>query len=156
MLYLVQHGEALAKEQDPDRPLSDQGHREVQQMAAFLRDAGITVDRVWHSGKTRAKQTAEILAHAVSECGAIETMSGLAPNDPVEPLALQIEELFTPIMIVGHLPFMARLVGLLLVKQAEPALVSYQPGSIVCLQKNMEHGWQITWMVRPHLFIRQQ
>lgn len=60
-LYLVQHGEALSKEQDTKRSLSEQGRREVERMANFLATAGVRVARICHSGKLRAQQTAEIL-----------------------------------------------------------------------------------------------
>ena len=61
-LYLVQHGEACAKDVDPDRPLTDAGKADVERLAAFLGQVGIRVDRVIHSGKLRAVQTAERLA----------------------------------------------------------------------------------------------
>ena len=35
-LYLVQHGEALPKEINSDRPLSDQGRQDLEQFARFL------------------------------------------------------------------------------------------------------------------------
>jgi phosphohistidine phosphatase len=65
-LCLVQHGAALAKEVDADRPLSEHGVRDVRRVAAFLKDAGIPVTRIVHSGKARAEQTAHLLAPAFS------------------------------------------------------------------------------------------
>ena len=53
-LYLVQHGEACAKDVDPERPLTDQGNADTDRLAAFLKQAGIQVERVIHSGKLRA------------------------------------------------------------------------------------------------------
>ena len=64
-LYLVQHGEALPKQVDPERPLSERGRSDVARVADFLKGAGIRVTRVAHSGKTRARQTAELLASFV-------------------------------------------------------------------------------------------
>ena len=41
-LYLMQHGDALQKDVDPDRPLSPRGRRDIEKIAAFLhRIAGI-------------------------------------------------------------------------------------------------------------------
>lgn len=40
-LYLVQHGEALRKEENPERPLSDRGQETVRRVAAFLRKIGV-------------------------------------------------------------------------------------------------------------------
>jgi phosphohistidine phosphatase len=58
-------------------------------MAARAAAAGIQVDKVRHSGKMRAQQTAEIFA----ECLGAETIavSGLAPNDDVTAVADAIE-----------------------------------------------------------------
>ena len=61
-LYLVQHGEAHAKNVDPERPLTERGHGDVARLAAFLSRAGVRVERVIHSGKLRAEQTAGVLA----------------------------------------------------------------------------------------------
>jgi phosphohistidine phosphatase len=151
MLYLVQHGEAVTKEVDPDRPLSQSGKQAVTRTASFMRKAGIHLDRILHSGKTRAKQTAEIFAKSISELGAIEAISGINPNDPVDQFVAQIERYNTPTMIVGHLPFMAKLVSRLLIDNDTVALVEYHPGSVVCLSKNDDKQWTIQWMLRPEL-----
>ncbi|WP_455201915.1 phosphohistidine phosphatase SixA [Kaarinaea lacus] len=151
MLYLVQHGEAVTKEVDPDRPLSTEGNNAVSRLAAFLSSAGISVDRVLHSGKTRAKQTAEIFSKSISESGLTEAISGINPNDPVDEFATFVEQFNTPTMVVGHLPFMAKLVSELLISSDDVALVEYQPGSVLCLDKDENNKWKINWMVRPEL-----
>ncbi|WP_455206580.1 phosphohistidine phosphatase SixA [Kaarinaea lacus] len=153
MLYLAQHGEAVAKEVDPDRPLSIDGKDAVTRMTAFLKNAGINVEHVLHSGKTRAKQTAEIIAKSICDSGATETISAINPNDPVSEFMTRVERFNTPTMIVGHLPFMAKLVSKLLIGRDDVALVEYQPGSVVCLSKNDDNQWTIHWMLRPELLI---
>ncbi|MES9849230.1 MAG: histidine phosphatase family protein, partial [Candidatus Thiodiazotropha sp.] len=65
-LYLVQHGEACKKEVDPDRPLTDRGREDIDRLATFLKQAGIRPDRVVHSGKLRAMQTAGRLTDAIA------------------------------------------------------------------------------------------
>ena len=151
MLYLVQHGEAVTKEIDPDRPLSSDGKDAVMRLATFLSNQGISVDRVLHSGKTRARETAEIFAKSIAESGLTEAISGINPNDPVEKFVTDIEGLTAPTMIVGHLPFMAKLVSQLILHSDDVALVEYQPGSVVCLNKADNNNWTISWMIRPEL-----
>ncbi len=148
-LYLVQHGQSVSKEIDPDRPLSAQGEHDVNQVADFLQQSGVAVDRIKHSGKTRARQTAEILAKALLNNGDIVAIVGIAPNDPVGSLAETIPVLETNTMIVGHLPFMAKLVSYLITGKDDYPLLTYQPGSIVCLEQDENHAWQIQWMIRP-------
>ena len=59
-LYLVQHGKATPKEEDPDRPLTESGQEEVEAMADFIHPLELQIGQMWHSGKTRAKQTARL------------------------------------------------------------------------------------------------
>lgn len=151
MLYLVQHGAAVAKEVDPDRPLSTDGIDAVTRMTAFMKNAGINLDRVLHSGKTRARQTAEIFAKSICESGATENIAGINPEDPVGKFIKHIERFNSPTMVVGHMPFMARLVSQLLIDSDAIALVEYHPGSVVCLGKDDDRHWIIHWMLRPEL-----
>lgn len=150
-LYLVQHGEAYAKEADPERPLTEQGQSDVDRLAAFLKTAGIQVERVIHSGKLRAQQTAERLAKAFAPGVELETSGLMNPNDNPKAFDWQSESWDKDIMIVGHLPFMAKLVSHLLIDDENVLFTAYQPGSIVCLEHNNEAHWQINWMIRPEL-----
>ena len=65
-VYLVQHAEAKSKEQDPERPLSDLGRRHAGQVARAAGRIGLEVEQIRHSGKTRARQTADIMGEALS------------------------------------------------------------------------------------------
>jgi phosphohistidine phosphatase len=150
-LYLVQHGEAVAKDIDPERPLSEQGVLDVTAIAGVLHHAGIRVERVWHSGKRRAEQTAGILAKKVAKAAAVEPVDGIRPNDPVVVFVEDADVWGQDTLVVGHLPFMARLVSLLTTGDPEQAVVSYSPGSVVCLERR-DTDWVILWMLRPELF----
>jgi len=151
-LYLAQHGNAVTKEEDPERPLSEQGEQDVRSMASRLGDAGVQVTRVWHSGKPRAVQTAEILARRILSGRKIECIKGLAPNDPVAEFASDADVWDENMLVVGHLPFMSRLVSLLIIGNAEHELVRFSPGSVVCMERNDADRWCIDWMLRPELF----
>ncbi|MGD9062023.1 MAG: histidine phosphatase family protein, partial [Desulfobacterales bacterium] len=65
-LYLVQHGKSLPKDQDPDQGLSEEGKAETEMIAKTAKEKGVTVSQIRHSVKTRARQTAEILAQALA------------------------------------------------------------------------------------------
>lgn len=149
-LYLVQHGEALSKNIDPDRALSESGREDVRRLASFLAGKAGCV-RVLHSGKTRARQTAEILAAAIAPDREVEQIGGLAPNDPVEPFVQHVEERSENLLIVGHLPFIAKLVARLTTGTGDRSIVAYRPGSIVCLEMGEEAVWEVQWMIRPEL-----
>ncbi len=103
-LYLVQHGQAVPKEVDPDRPLSDQGWEDIQKTAAFASRAGVSVDTVWHSGKTRARQTAQALAEALESRRGPGQAEGLKPLDDPSIWTKKLSDLQEDSVVVGHLP----------------------------------------------------
>lgn len=152
-LYLVQHGEACAKEIDPERPLTDQGKADILRLANFLKQTNIQVERVMHSGKLRAQQTAEILAQAIGIGVELEASGMINPNDNPKAFDWQSESWDRDTLIVGHLPFMAKLVSHLLLDDDTRLITAYQPGSIVCLEHDDKAGWLVNWMLRPELFI---
>lgn len=150
-LYLVQHGEAVAKEVDPDRPLSERGFRDMEKMALFLRRGGISVGRILHSGKRRAEQTAQMLAAAIMPGDQPKSVEGIKPNDDVAAFRERLVNLHDDMLVAGHLPFMGRLVAWLITGNQNLEMASYKPGSIVCLEQKEEGGWILEWMVRPEL-----
>jgi phosphohistidine phosphatase len=56
-------------------------------------------------------------------------------------------------MIVGHLPFMANLASLLVSGKEFSNVVSFDAGSVVCLNRSDPGQWQIEWMVTPELLV---
>lgn len=150
-LYLVQHGQAAAKDVDPARPLTDRGRADVEKVAAFIKPLNLYVSTVWHSGKTRAAQTAELLAAAVRTDNRCLERPGLAPNDDVLPVKDELARAQHDIMIVGHLPFLSKLASLLLADDESAAPVAFQQAGLVCLQRAPEKKWQLDWMITPQL-----
>jgi len=150
-LYLVQHGLAVPKDIDPDRPLTEQGRVDVQNLANFLKRAGVRVEHSLHSGKTRAAQSAEILASALSPAGHPEPHDGLGPTDPVEPMARRLRNANVDTLIAGHLPFLGRLAMLLLTGDPEPPILAFQPGSAALLERDGDGRWSLQWLLRPEL-----
>ena len=150
-LYLAQHGPAAAKEVDPDRPLTEDGAAAVGRVASFLQRRNPNVEALEHSGKTRARETAEILSAAF---GGVEPAprAGLAPNDDVEPVSDELARRDGDLLLVGHLPFLSRLAALLLTADAQPAPVTFVPGGVVCLERSGDPAsWSIAWAVTPDL-----
>lgn len=151
--YLVQHGDALPTDVDSDRALSAAGRADVARSAAFVKNPDRAVTRILHSGKTRARQSAEILAATLAPGVAVEAISGIDPLDDPEPLAQQLMTWSDDVIIVGHLPFLGKLVSSLVAGTSRTDLVSFLPGSVVCLERS-DGSWTISWMVRPELLNR--
>lgn len=152
VLYLVRHGEATDKGDDPARPLTAQGRRDVERMAGLAKRAGIVVNQIRHSGKRRAEETADILGEFLQPAGGVVAVSGLAPNDDVHALAELLKRESQPLMYVGHLPFFERLVSLLVIGKPDHTVVRFQKGGIVCLERYAVTGaWVVQWAATPAL-----
>ena len=109
-IYCVRHGEAESADSHPDRPLTEQGRQEVERLAGYLQQRGIAVGQVMHSTQRRASQTAEIFAQALS-APVTQCPSILEEDASVEDLMAQIPSWTDDTMLVGHLPFMPKLVS---------------------------------------------
>ncbi len=151
VLYLVQHGESKREEEDPARDLTEKGYREVQKVAEFLKKRGLAVTQVYHSGKTRAASTAGILAAALQPAPGMAEAAGLAPLDRPEIWAGRLEKMAVNIMLVGHLPHLARLAARLLVGDEQKNPVNFKMGGVVCLRRPEGGSWALDWMVIPEL-----
>lgn len=150
-VYLVQHGQAMTEEQNPDRPLSEKGRAEVERVASFLSRSCAPIPRIIHSPKTRARDTAAVLARVLDLGEVIEEAPvGLGPMDSTESLAQSISQAEGDLMAVGHQPFMGRMVARLTSGAEGAGFTAFEPGTVVCLEK--EDGlWNLVWMVRPDL-----
>jgi phosphohistidine phosphatase len=151
-VYLVQHGEAEPKQVDPTQPLTERGRQGAQRVAAFAERLGFDVQQIRHSGKTRAEQTAAILGEALSPSDGVVVASGLAPLDDVQPVANALPQEPQPVIIVGHLPFLARLTGLLVTGDPDRSVVRFRNGGIVCLAYEEEKDiWLVSWVLIPEM-----
>ena len=146
-IFLVQHGKCFAKETDPDRSLTPEGREEIIRIAGQAAEAGIIVATIYHSGKLRAQQTAELFAQYL-KAGQVERIDGIDPLDNVEAFVNHFQW-SDNVMIIGHLPFMERLTTYLLTHHPEPAIVKFQNAGIVCLEQYENHHWAMKWTIMP-------
>ena len=152
-LYLVQHGRSKSGEVDTERRLTERGRADVEKVAALIKSFKLHIDSIWHSGKARAAETADILTAAVGSDFTILQRPGLAPNDPVDPIRKNLIKVSGELMIVGHMPFLGKLASALVVGEESREIVAFQQGGIVCLgcDTNDRDQWRVEWMVVPDL-----
>lgn len=152
-LYIVQHGISLSEEVDPEKSLSSNGEEHSRKIAEFLREKSVRVDTIWHSPKKRAVQTAHILSEtaAIPE---IQERKDLSPMDPVGHIPEEIEPLSKNLMIVGHLPFLQKLVSLLLSGTEDNRFISIKNSGVICLEHT--DSWKVLWAVTPELLEKQK
>ncbi|MFQ5946590.1 MAG: phosphohistidine phosphatase SixA [Anaerolineae bacterium] len=149
-LYLVRHGEAKSEEEDPARPLSDRGREQIRHVAQHAAAFGVELAEMHHSGKLRARQTAEILAERLSPARGVHEMAGLAPEDHPGKARAEIEAAREPVMLVGHLPHLSRLASVLLCGDPDQELIEFQTGAIACLAR-VERDFRLQWVLTPDL-----
>lgn len=150
-LYLVQHAKAAPKEIDPERALTKEGRQELQKIAAFVKLLNLSVEYLWHSGKKRAAQTAELLAEVIRINQGKAARDDLGPTDEVTALSDELNQLQQDVMIIGHLPFLSKLTSLLLTASESADTVVFKNAGIVCLNRSEENRWQLDWIVIPEL-----
>lgn len=148
-LYLVQHAEAKREEEDPARPLTIRGREEAFKVARHAARIGVRVEKILHSGRLRALQTAEIMGEELNPSGGIEQAEGLDPLADPKIFAERLKSLDEDIMVVGHLPHLSKLAGLLLTGDAGIEPVRFRTAGIVCLERDEEGRWSLLWALRP-------
>lgn len=148
MVYLVRHGDAVAAAENPARPLSQAGREAVEQIARSARERQVEVSTIYHSGILRAQETAEILAKHFKPPFGVKAISGLSPDDDPVAGKAELEAATAPIMLVGHLPHMNRLVALLVRGDPEATVISLRPAAMVCCSK-VAAQWKIEWHLAP-------
>jgi phosphohistidine phosphatase len=149
-LYLVQHGEAKPETEDPARPLTDRGQAVVHRVGRHAACLSLQIAEIRHSGKLRARQTAEILAGYLSPPGGVREAEGMAPNDDPGMVRTLMQAAQESLMLVGHLPHLTRLASSLLLGDPAREIIRFRMGAIVCLSK-IEGRWLLQWILTPDL-----
>lgn len=150
-LYLVQHGKNLTKTEDPEKGLSVDGKLDTERIAGVANGYRVKVSRIVHSGKKRARETAEIMASVLSPTNGLEALKGMNPLDDVRTFADSLE-LDMNIMLVGHLPFLERLIGLLVCGDPDRTVFKLQNSGILCIDHVPEvKNPVIRWALMPSI-----
>ncbi|MGE3959563.1 MAG: phosphoglycerate mutase family protein [Vicinamibacterales bacterium] len=148
-LYLVHHGEAVGPDVDIRRPLSPAGAEEVARLAARAAALGTRPAVVWHSGKLRAKQTAEAYWRACNALAPLSATRDLQPDDP--PGWIRDRLRFEPrdILIAGHYPHLPRLLALLLGDAPGSTGGFPQHGAVALRSDDDGETWTEIWRLDP-------
>jgi phosphohistidine phosphatase len=112
-VVLVHHAEAVGPEVDPQRPLSTAGQQRAAMLANRLKHEAFAPQAIWHSGKLRARQTAEAFLLACAPFAEFKMIRGLLPDDPPAWLREELAEEARDVLVVGHIPNIMRLAALL-------------------------------------------
>lgn len=142
--YLIRHGDAVAEMDNPKRPLSTKGRRDVQRTAHLALARNIQISAIYHSGILRAFETAQILAEILAPPLGLHLHAGLLPEDDPAIVKAELDLMDHPIALVGHLPYLNRLAALLTSSDPNRAVVEFLPAMMIGFERQ-DYQWKITW-----------
>lgn len=132
-VFLVHHGDAVGPAVDPQRPLSSRGQAGCEQLARACAARGVRPAVIWHSGKLRARQTAEHFWRACNPLAEFRAVRGLQPSDPPDWIRDQVSGETRDVLLAGHLPSLPALLRRL-TGGDEAAPVSFPLHGVVALE----------------------
>jgi phosphohistidine phosphatase len=109
MVFLVHHAEAVDASLDPQRPLTPEGAAHAQRLAQEAAARGVKPAVIWHSGKLRARHTADAFWRACNPLSEFGAVRGLQPADPPAWIRDRLLGEVRDVMLIGHLPNIARI-----------------------------------------------
>ena len=146
-LYLVHHGHAVGPDVDIRRPLSADGRAASERVAAEAAARGMKPLVVWHSGKLRAKQTAEIFWRASNALAELSATRDLQPEDPAVWMRDRLRHESRDVLIAGHFTHLPRLLALLRGEQND-TMADFPLHGIVSLTTDDEgETWKEEWRI---------
>lgn len=150
-IYLVQHAECLPKDQDPEKGLSALGTANATRIAEVAAGYNVPVTRILHSGKKRARQTAEIFSSLLTPPEGLAAVEGIRPMDDVALFGDRLDSAAN-VMVVGHLPFMEKLAAYLITGAPDKPVFKFQNAGIVCLDIHPDsESWVVKWALMPNI-----
>ena len=156
-LYLAHEGYSISEKENARQPLSDEGRISLQKLASFLARGKFAITSVFHSNKLCAKQTAIILSQGLGAGRVVqESPVPIDTDDDVRPLHKNLESNanlnFDGALLVADRIFLDRFLSYLICREMEPALLVFDPGTFVSIERRANTSqWIIQWVVKPNL-----
>lgn len=142
MLYLVHHAAAVEAHEDPQRPLSPGGREHAERIALLATERGAKPAAIWHSGKLRARQTAETFWRACNPLAEFGAIGGLRPDDAPARIRDLVAGDPRDLMLVGHMPSLPKILRLLV--SGQDGVLEFPLHGIVALEAEGER-WAERW-----------
>jgi len=144
VIYLVHHSAAIDSDVDPQRPLSPSGRAHAHALAAEAASRGVRPAVIWHSGKLRARQTADAFRAACNPSAEFAAIRGLQPTDPADWVRDRLVGDTREVMLVGHFPSLPRILHLLVTGRADGESNAFPLHGLVQLRADGDR-WVIEW-----------
>jgi phosphohistidine phosphatase len=145
-VFLVHHADALPAQVDHMRPLSSRGLEQATRVAEAALRLGAKPAVIWHSGKLRARQTAETWLRIVHPFAALTAVRGLQPDDDPEIVASALVGEEKDIAIASHMPFLPALLHRLTAGRRNHMSAAFPVNGCVALERDGE-VWVERWRI---------
>jgi phosphohistidine phosphatase len=158
-LYFLRHGIAVDHGEpginsDADRALTSKGERKTRTIAKAIRALELSFDLILSSPYLRAKQTAEIVAAELKLQKKLSFSDELTPGGNPKALIQRLSQLepeTQSVVLVGHEPYLSKLIGLLSVGQTSAAIELKKGGLCKMEADALSYGRCATlcWLLTP-------
>lgn len=150
-LYLIRHAHAVDEEENPERPLSERGRKQVRTLATFLgATRALHPAEFWHSSLLRSRETAELLARGLGLRAPLKEVPGLEPMDEPAGVIRRLKGLNAPLAIVGHEPHLGVLASRLVGGAEDSAMFVVRKCAVLAFE-GAGARWQLRWHLSPEL-----
>ena len=148
-LFLLRHGNASHQESSPQPTLTPRGRKEVTLVAGHFKKEKIILNSIWHSPKTRALQTAEIIRQFQPDKNLpLEEKKGLEPEGSAAGMADEIMDFgMDALLVVSHLPLIVDLAYLFAADTPHPNIAF--PTAGVAAFEGKGKTWKWLWSLDP-------
>ena len=150
-IFIIRHAHAVDEAEDPARPLSKRGRKQVRRLARFFKkNDALPLPEVWHSPLARSKETAELLVKRLCAKAKLTQIDGIEGDDDLAIVAGRLKTRRTPVAIVGHEPHLSALLSLLVAGTPEPPKFVLKKSAVVALERT-NGNYAVRWQVSPEL-----
>lgn len=163
-LYVLRHAIAVERgspgyKDDSLRPLTEKGAKKMRRIAKGMLSLDLSLDVILSSPFIRAKQTAEIVAEAFRAKNRLEYTSHLETGGDPKKLVEAINEQYdsdSTLMLVGHEPYLSRLVSILVAGTESPSVVLKKGGLCKLVVSSLHYGrcGTLEWLLTPAQMVR--
>ena len=142
-VFLVHHAEAVGPALDPQRPLSVLGLQQAEWLAIAAQEVGVYPAVIWHSGKLRARQTAEAFLRHCNPFAEFKMIRGLRSEDPPDWVHDMLDREERDVLAAGHMPHIAQLARRLGATEPLPL------HGIVAFERLGDRRYEERWRAQP-------
>ena len=158
-IFILRHGIAVDRgtkgfDDDSDRPLTRKGKRQLRKCAAAIRKLKLRFDLILTSPYERARRTAEIVAEELKLKKRLKTSDTLKAEGEPEAMVSEMAGLKPApknLLLVGHEPYLSRLVSLL-VSGGITAAIQLKKGGLCKLETDALQAGRcarLLWLLTP-------